>query len=139
MIFGGRLVLERMRNRSILKKSQRKIKVSMKSSGLKIRENNFSLIIDGKKLEAAYENGLREDPERGESYWFEARATVVVTTENGSYYLNMAQAGIWSRNPVANYQQQIHDASMFPGDKIWLGNTLECYVEDDREYPGLRP
>lgn len=98
-------------------------------------ENNSSLIIDGKKLEAAYEK-LREDPEKGESYWFEARATVVVTTENGSYYLNMAQAGIWSRNPVANYQQQIHDASMFPGDKIWLGNTLECYVEDAENIHG---
>lgn len=98
-------------------------------------ENNSSLIINGKKLEAAYEK-LREDPEKGESYWFEARATVVVTTENGSYYLNMAQAGIWSRNPVANYQQQIHDASMFPGDKIWLGNTLECYVEDAENIHG---
>ena len=98
-------------------------------------ENNSSLIIDGKKLEAAYEK-LQEDPEKGESYWFEARATVVVTTENGSYYLNMAQAGIWSRNPVANYQQQIHDASMFPGDKIWLGNTLECYVEDAENIHG---
>lgn len=98
-------------------------------------ENNSSLIINGKKLEAAYEK-LREDPEKGESYWFEARATVVVTTENGSYYLNMAQAGIWSRNPVADYQQQIHDASMFPGDKIWLGNTIECYVEDAENIHG---
>ena len=48
----------------------------------------------------------------------------------------MAQAGIWSRNPVADYQQQIHDASMFPGDKIWLGNTLECYVEDAENIHG---
>ena len=99
-------------------------------------ENQSGLIIDGKKLEAAYKK-LREDPEKGEDYWFEVRATVEVTTENGGYYLkNIAQTGIWTKNPVADYQQQIHDASMFPGDKIWLGNTLECYVEDAENIHG---
>ena len=98
-------------------------------------ENNSSLIIDGETLQANYDE-LQKDPEKGESYWFEARATVVVTTETGSYSLNMAQAGLWSRNPVADYQQQIHDATMFPGDKIWLGNTLECYVEDAENIHG---
>ena len=98
-------------------------------------ENNSSLIIDGKTLQDNYDK-LQEDSEKKENYWFEARAIVVVTTERGSYPLNMVQAGLWTRNPVADYQQQIHDASMLPGDKIWLGNTLECYVEDAENIHG---
>lgn len=98
-------------------------------------DNKSSLIIDGEKLEAAYKQ-LREDSEKGEDYWFEARAIVELETPNGGYTLNMLQAGLWSRNPVADYQQQIYDASMFPGDKIWLGNTLECYVEDAENLQG---
>ena len=86
------------------------------------------ITLSAEKLKEAYD-WLYEA--KGENYWFEIRAYVMV----GNQEVGRAQAGINSiREPEYSYQTPDYDRNIRPGEEIWIEDNFNCYVQDP-EYP----
>ncbi|MBU5480817.1 hypothetical protein [Blautia sp. MSJ-19] len=86
--------------------------------------DNSSLQISGEKLKNAQ---LWLNENKGDEYWFEVRAYVMIEGEEEPAY--QAQAGVNARDHVEDYQ--------FPGDDVllldwdyWVNARYNCYVEN---------